>query len=158
MSVEQRKAGIERGWDGSRFDPCPRDTTAFGKVFASGQLGGRALAGKNFDDLSFGIIDDDRNFAAKAEASRIGDAEGQNRGGRGIGRVPASFQDFDPGSDRFGTAGADGSLIARTLGARQRFLCMEQWLADQGKTVESCTLAEMEVLWSRAKKREHDAD
>ena len=33
----------------------------------------------------------------------------------------------------------------------RRFLCMEQWLADQGKTVESCTLAEMEVLWSRAK-------
>jgi uncharacterized protein YabN with tetrapyrrole methylase and pyrophosphatase domain len=33
----------------------------------------------------------------------------------------------------------------------RRFLCMEQWLADQGKTVESCTLAEMEVLWNKAK-------
>jgi len=33
----------------------------------------------------------------------------------------------------------------------RRFLCMERWLADQGKTVESCTLAELEVLWKRAK-------
>jgi len=33
----------------------------------------------------------------------------------------------------------------------RRFLCMEQWLADQGKTVESCTLAELEVLWNKAK-------
>jgi tetrapyrrole methylase family protein / MazG family protein len=33
----------------------------------------------------------------------------------------------------------------------RRFLCMEKWLADQGKTVESCTLAELEVLWRKAK-------
>jgi tetrapyrrole methylase family protein/MazG family protein len=39
----------------------------------------------------------------------------------------------------------------------RRFTRMEQWLADRGKTVESCGLAELEVLWNKAKleEREH---
>ncbi len=36
----------------------------------------------------------------------------------------------------------------------RRFLRMEQWLQEQGKTVDSCTLAELEVLWQRAKSEE----
>jgi tetrapyrrole methylase family protein/MazG family protein len=36
----------------------------------------------------------------------------------------------------------------------RRFLRMEGWLEDQGKTMESCTLAELEVLWERAKSEE----
>jgi tetrapyrrole methylase family protein/MazG family protein len=36
----------------------------------------------------------------------------------------------------------------------RRFLRMEQWLQEQGKTMESCPLAELEVLWERAKSEE----
>jgi tetrapyrrole methylase family protein / MazG family protein len=39
----------------------------------------------------------------------------------------------------------------------RRFTRMEQWLAEQGKTVESCGLAELEVLWKRAKQEERHA-
>jgi tetrapyrrole methylase family protein / MazG family protein len=36
----------------------------------------------------------------------------------------------------------------------RRFRRMEQWLADQDKTMESCTLVDLEVLWQRAKSEE----
>jgi tetrapyrrole methylase family protein/MazG family protein len=38
----------------------------------------------------------------------------------------------------------------------RRFALMEQWLGKQGKTVESCTLAELEPLWERAKSQERE--
>jgi tetrapyrrole methylase family protein/MazG family protein len=38
----------------------------------------------------------------------------------------------------------------------RRFIRMEQWLADEGKTVESCGLAELEALWNKAKHEERD--
>ncbi len=37
----------------------------------------------------------------------------------------------------------------------RRFVCMEQWLQEEGKTIESCSLAKLEVLWQRAKSEEH---
>jgi tetrapyrrole methylase family protein / MazG family protein len=36
----------------------------------------------------------------------------------------------------------------------RRFLRMEKWLQEQGKSMESCSLAELEVLWKRAKSEE----
>jgi tetrapyrrole methylase family protein / MazG family protein len=36
----------------------------------------------------------------------------------------------------------------------RRFLRMEHWLQEQGKTMESCTLAELEVLWKKTKLEE----
>ncbi len=36
----------------------------------------------------------------------------------------------------------------------RRFLRMEQWLQEQGKTMESCTLDKLEVLWRKAKSEE----
>jgi tetrapyrrole methylase family protein/MazG family protein len=36
----------------------------------------------------------------------------------------------------------------------RRFLCMERWLQEQGKSMESSTLAELEPLWQRAKSEE----
>jgi tetrapyrrole methylase family protein / MazG family protein len=39
----------------------------------------------------------------------------------------------------------------------RRFARMEQWLQEQGKTMESCTLADLEVLWQRAKSEEHSS-
>jgi len=37
----------------------------------------------------------------------------------------------------------------------RRFLCMERWLAAQGRAVASCTLAELEGMWDRAKLEKH---
>jgi MazG family protein len=34
---------------------------------------------------------------------------------------------------------------------QRRFVRMEHWLAEQGKNMDSCALAELEVLWKRAK-------
>ena len=77
------------------------------------QPGRGPLAGDHRDPLGPGVVDQDRHLAAEAERPRVGDAQGQDRGGGRVGRVAASLQDFQPGRDRVAAPRGHGPLRSR---------------------------------------------
>lgn len=83
----------------------------------SGQGGGGALAGEDFGGLALGVEDEDGDFAAQAEEVGVGDAEGEEGGGCGVGGVAAVAEEGHAGLDGLGATGRDGAEGAGGGGA-----------------------------------------
>ena len=78
-AVEQSQAGVERGGDGRGLDSLGGDAASAFEMVESRQSRGSALAVDHGHDLVLGVVDEDRNFAAEAKRSRVGDAQGEDR-------------------------------------------------------------------------------
>ena len=61
-----------------------------------GQTWGSALTVDDGHGLMSSVIKDNWHFAAEAEESRVGDAQGKDRGGGRVGCVSACLQDLEP--------------------------------------------------------------
>src|SRR5262249_4127081 len=66
-------------------------------------------------DPAAGVVDDDRHLAAETERGVVGDAQGKDGGGGGIGSVAAVLQAGDAGIDRPLPPGRAGTLASRAL-------------------------------------------
>ena len=111
-AVEQSQAGVERGRDGCGLDSPGGDSRGALEMLESCQTRSSALTVDHGHDLVLGVIKEDGNFAAETERSRVGDAQGKDRGGACVGCISARLEDAEPGGDGIAATGCDGPLCS----------------------------------------------
>src|SRR5262249_15153220 len=86
-----------------------------GEVLARREPRRGAQAAQHLDDVTLGVVDEDRHFAAKAERAAVSHAQRQD-GCRGrVGRVATALEQGESRLDGALPAGADGAILAGGL-------------------------------------------
>src|SRR4051812_16428465 len=86
-AVERDQASVERGRDGGRLEPCAGNAAAGGEVLTRCQPRGGALTADDLHDPTVGVVNYEGHLPTEAERTAVGDAERQDGGHCGIGRV-----------------------------------------------------------------------